>query len=151
MGGNPWAVSPITHHPLPITDRMVPAIQVEQISKSYGTLHALDRVSLTIERGEFFGLLGPNGAGKTTLIHILAGLTLATSGSARVMGHDVVSQYRDARRALGRHPSAGSLAADAQPARCWHRFVGAWITVSATLDENLSSSMPRPRSWDRPL
>jgi ABC-2 type transport system ATP-binding protein len=80
---------------------MTPAIQVEQVSKRYGTLHALDGVSLTIERGEFFGLLGPNGAGKTTLIHILAGLTLATSGSARVMGHDVVSQYRDARRALG--------------------------------------------------
>ena len=80
---------------------MTPAIQVEQVSKRYGTLHALDGVSLSIERGEFFGLLGPNGAGKTTLIHILAGLTLATSGSARVMGHDVVSQYRDARRALG--------------------------------------------------
>ncbi len=80
---------------------MAPAIQVEQVSKRYGTLNALDGVSLTIERGEFFGLLGPNGAGKTTLIHILAGLTLATSGRARVMGHDVVSQYRDARRALG--------------------------------------------------
>ena len=80
---------------------MVPAIQVEQVSKSYGTLHALDGVSLTIERGEFFGLLGPNGAGKTTLIHILAGLTLATGGSARVMGHDVIGGYREARRALG--------------------------------------------------
>ena len=80
---------------------MVPAIQVEQVSKHYGALRALDAVSLTIERGEFFGLLGPNGAGKTTLIHILAGLTLATGGSARVMGHDVVDAYREARRALG--------------------------------------------------
>ena len=64
-------------------------------------MRALDAVSLTIEQGEFFGLLGPNGAGKTTLINILAGLALATSGTARVMGHDVVSQYREARRALG--------------------------------------------------
>jgi len=80
---------------------MVPAIQVEQVSRCYGALRALDAVSLTIERGEFFGLLGPNGAGKTTLIHILAGLTRATSGSARVMGHDVVGAYREARRALG--------------------------------------------------
>jgi ABC-2 type transport system ATP-binding protein len=83
---------------------MVPAIQVEQVSKHYGALRALDGVSLTIERGEFFGLLGPNGAGKTTLIHILAGLALATGGSARVMGHDVVGEYREARRALGMVP-----------------------------------------------
>jgi ABC-2 type transport system ATP-binding protein len=77
------------------------AIQVEQVSKHYGALRALDGVSLEVGRGEFFGLLGPNGAGKTTLIQILAGLTRATSGRARVMGHDVVESYRDARRALG--------------------------------------------------
>jgi ABC-2 type transport system ATP-binding protein len=80
---------------------MTPAIHVEQVSKHYGALRALDGVSLTIERGEFFGLLGPNGAGKTTLIHILAGLTRASGGRARVMGHDVVEDYRAARRALG--------------------------------------------------
>jgi len=80
---------------------MVPAIQVEQVSKSYGALRALDEVSLTIDGGEFFGLLGPNGAGKTTLINILAGLVRATRGAARVMGYDVVTRYREARRALG--------------------------------------------------
>jgi ABC-2 type transport system ATP-binding protein len=51
--------------------------------------------------GEFFGLLGPNGAGKTTLINVLAGLALADSGSVRVMGYDVVADYRASRRALG--------------------------------------------------
>jgi ABC-2 type transport system ATP-binding protein len=80
---------------------MVPAIQVERVSKSYGALRALDDVSLTVEQGEFFGLLGPNGAGKTTLINTLAGLVLATGGTARVLGHDVVGDYRAARRALG--------------------------------------------------
>jgi ABC-2 type transport system ATP-binding protein len=80
---------------------MVHAIEVEQVSKHYGALRALDGVSLTIGTGEFFGLLGPNGAGKTTLINILAGLVVATGGAARVMGHDVVSEYRAARRALG--------------------------------------------------
>jgi len=80
---------------------MVPAIQVERVSKSYGGVRALDDVSLSIDRGEFFGLLGPNGAGKTTLINILAGLTRASSGAARVMGKDVVQEYREARRALG--------------------------------------------------
>ncbi len=80
---------------------MIPAIQVERVSKNYGETRALDAVSLTIAQGEFFGLLGPNGAGKTTLINILAGLALASSGSARVLGHDVVKDYRAARRALG--------------------------------------------------
>ena len=80
---------------------MTPAIEVERVAKRYGALTALGGVSLAIEQGEFFGLLGPNGAGKTTLISIIAGLILATSGSARVMGHDVVRDYRDARRSLG--------------------------------------------------
>ena len=80
---------------------MVPAIQLERTSKNYGGIRALDAVSLTIGQGEFFGLLGPNGAGKTTLINILAGLVLASDGSARVLGHDVAMDYRAARRALG--------------------------------------------------
>jgi ABC-2 type transport system ATP-binding protein len=77
------------------------AIEVEQVHKRFGAVQALDGVSLAIEKGEFFGLLGPNGAGKTTLISILAGLARADSGSLRVMGHDVVTEYQHTRRALG--------------------------------------------------
>lgn len=62
---------------------------------------ALDDVSFTVEHGEFFGLLGPNGAGKTTLISIIAGLARATTGQARVCGHDVVTDFRLARQSLG--------------------------------------------------
>src|SRR5437867_9520595 len=58
-------------------------------------------VDSVVEQGEFFGLLGPNGAGKTTLISILAGLTRADAGWARVLGQDVVANYRRARRSLG--------------------------------------------------
>jgi ABC-2 type transport system ATP-binding protein len=80
---------------------MATAIEVRDARKCYGTLRALDHVSLEIAQGEFFGLLGPNGAGKTTLISLLAGLGRADGGSLRVMGHDVVREFRAARRALG--------------------------------------------------
>ncbi|MFN9490914.1 MAG: ABC transporter ATP-binding protein [Betaproteobacteria bacterium] len=80
---------------------MPPAIEVVDVAKRYGSLEALAGVSLAVECGEFFGLLGPNGAGKTTLISILAGLSRPSRGAARVMGHDVVDDYREARRALG--------------------------------------------------
>ncbi len=69
--------------------------------RRFGSVRALAGVSLAVEEGEFFGLLGPNGAGKTTLISILAGLTRADSGSARILGHDVIADYRAARRLLG--------------------------------------------------
>lgn len=80
---------------------MLPAIAVKQISKRYGDVQALTAIDFEIQPGEFFALLGPNGAGKTTLISIIAGLTLANSGSVKVMGYDVTSDYRQARLNLG--------------------------------------------------
>jgi len=80
---------------------MTPAIQIREVHKSFGAVQALKNVSLEIAQGEFFALLGPNGAGKTTLIIILAGLSRADHGKLAVMGFDVSTQYREARRALG--------------------------------------------------
>jgi ABC-2 type transport system ATP-binding protein len=80
---------------------VTPAIEIREVHKRFGSLHALRGVDLRVEQGEFFALLGPNGAGKTTLINILAGLSRATQGYSRVMGHDVVADYRNARRSLG--------------------------------------------------
>lgn len=77
------------------------AVAIRGLSKRYGALQALDTVDLEVEPGEFFGLLGPNGAGKTTLISILAGLTRASAGEARIHGHEVVTDFRAARRLLG--------------------------------------------------
>ena len=80
---------------------MVPAVEIVNVARRFGAIQALCGVDLGVEAGEFFGLLGPNGAGKTTLISILAGLIHADVGEARVLGHDVVGDYRNARRLLG--------------------------------------------------
>ena len=83
----------------------MPAISFQSVSKSFVSsrtqVQALDDVSFDIRQGEFFGLLGPNGAGKTTLISILAGLVRPGSGQVKVLGHDVQTDYRLARRQLG--------------------------------------------------
>ena len=80
---------------------MSAAVGIRGLRKAFGNVQALVGVDFDVREGEFFGLLGPNGAGKTTLISILAGLTRADTGSATVMGHDVVTDYRNARRSLG--------------------------------------------------
>jgi ABC-2 type transport system ATP-binding protein len=77
------------------------AVEFEGVTRRFGSVQALAGVDFAVERGEFFGLLGPNGAGKTTLISILAGLVRADSGRVRVLGHDVVTDYRQARRMIG--------------------------------------------------
>ena len=80
---------------------MTHAISIDAVSKRFASLQALDRISFTVEHGEFFALLGPNGAGKTTLISAMAGLSRADSGHIRIMGHDTVAEAREARMKLG--------------------------------------------------
>jgi ABC-2 type transport system ATP-binding protein len=80
---------------------MTAAVETIAVARRFGSVQALAGVDLRVAEGEFFGLLGPNGAGKTTLISILAGLTRADAGTARILGHDVVTDYREARRRLG--------------------------------------------------
>jgi len=81
-----------------------PVVSLRGVSKRFGGLQALERVDLDVRPGEIFALLGPNGAGKTTLISIVAGLLRASEGAVRVLGRDVVSDYRFTRRAVGLVP-----------------------------------------------
>ena len=78
-----------------------PAIQISGLFKSYGDVHALCGVDMTIDQGEFFGMLGPNGAGKTTTINILTGLVFNDRGSTQVFGKDTVTDYRFTRSKIG--------------------------------------------------
>ena len=80
---------------------MKKAIVFKNVSKNYKQLKAVDGISLTIEKGEFFGLLGPNGAGKSTLINMMAGLVKPSNGSISVMGFNVNKEYQEARHSVG--------------------------------------------------
>src|SRR5215831_20374221 len=64
-------------------------VEVDRVSKHYGTVRALDGVSLTFDEGEFFGLLGPSGSGKTTLLRAIAGFVQPDAGEIRVDGEDI--------------------------------------------------------------
>ena len=83
---------------------METAIRADGLRKSYGDVRALDGLSFTVDRGEFFGLLGPNGAGKTTFINVLVGLVKKTGGTAEVFGFDVETEYKRARDRIGLAP-----------------------------------------------
>ena len=88
------------------------AIEVENVSKSYGAVKALDDMSFTVGKGEVFGLIGPDGAGKTSMFRILCSLLLPDSGTATVDGFDVVRQMREVRCRVGYMPGKFSLYQD---------------------------------------
>ncbi|OYX11293.1 MAG: multidrug ABC transporter ATP-binding protein [Rhizobiales bacterium 32-66-8] len=115
-------------------------LKVENLSKTYASGHAaLSNVSLEVRRGEIFALLGPNGAGKTTLISIVCGLVNATSGTVAVDGHDISSQYRAARAAIGLVPQ--ELTTDS--------FESVWATVS--FSRGLFGKKPNPAHIEKVL
>ena len=80
------------------------AVEIKNFTKKYGDVVAVSDVSLTIEKGDFFGFLGPNGAGKTTTISCLTGTGKITQGSMSVFGIDVKKDYREARKKIGISP-----------------------------------------------
>lgn len=88
------------------------SIIVQNISKSYNNIKAVEDISFTVEEGELFGLIGPDGAGKSTIFRILTTLLLANQGTVSVAGFDVVKEYKSIRNAVGYMPGKFSLYQD---------------------------------------
>jgi ABC-2 type transport system ATP-binding protein len=87
-------------------------IEVDNITKRFGTFTAVDGISFSVAHGEIFGLLGPNGAGKSTLIRMMTTLIEPTSGTARVNGFDVIHSANDVRKSIGVIPQASTTDLD---------------------------------------
>ena len=77
------------------------AVEVENLTKKFGDFVAVNHISFQVEQGEIFGFLGPNGSGKTTTIRMLCGVLLPTTGNARVLGYDVLTQSEQVKMRIG--------------------------------------------------
>ena len=78
-----------------------PVIEVSHLVKAFGSFRAVDDISFSVSRGEIFGFLGANGAGKTTAMHMLTGLNQPTSGTGRVAGYDIRTEYEQIKKHIG--------------------------------------------------
>lgn len=91
---------------------MSPAIDVQDLVKTYPGIRAVDGLSFTVRQGELFGLLGPNGAGKSSTLHVIEGLRSADSGQVTVLGFDVSRQPREIKKRIGVQLQSTSLLPD---------------------------------------
>lgn len=99
-------------------------IEVEHLVKAFGDFRAVDDISFTVRKGEIFGFLGANGAGKTTAMHMLTGLNQPTSGTGRVVGYDVRTEYEQIKRHIGYMSQKFSLYEDLTVAENIRLFAG---------------------------
>src|SRR6201993_614440 len=114
-----------------------PVIVLNHLSKSYGKVHAVQDLSLTIETGTIFGFLGPNGAGKTTTRRMLCGLTHPTNGRATIAGVDTWKERQKVRTKFGYVPQSFSLYRDLTVLENFRFFAGAYNVPSAHLAERI--------------
>ncbi len=126
--------------PLPWYSNME-ILEVNSIRKEFGTVVAVNDVSLSVDKGQVWGLIGPNGAGKTTLLRILATVLRPTSGSVRLLGYDLAKEYLAIRKHIGFLPDFFNLYNDLTLRECLEFFAKAYKVedklISQRVDEVL--------------
>jgi ABC-2 type transport system ATP-binding protein len=125
------------------------AITVDNLSRNFGRVRALDGISLAIARGQVFGFLGPNGAGKTTLIRILLGLVAPTQGRVRVFGYDPMRNGADVRKRSGALLEHAGLYERLTAKQNLEFFARAARMPRASYDARIRELLTRIGLWDR--
>ena len=116
---------PVEHkHSSEVEETTGNVIEVEHLVKAFGSFRAVDDISFTVRKGEIFGFLGANGAGKTTAMHMLTGLNQPTSGTGRVLGYDIRTQYEQIKQHIGYMSQRFSLYEDLTVAQNIRLFAG---------------------------
>ena len=132
-----------THH-----SKLPNVIEVEHLVKAFGDFHAVDDISFTVKRGEIFGFLGANGAGKTTAMHMLTGLNQPTSGTGRVVGYDIRTEYEQIKKNIGYMSQRFSLYEDLTVAENIRLFAGIYGMKSKEIREKTDEMLHRLRFYD---
>ena len=120
-------------------------IEVEHLVKAFGSFHAVDDISFTVKRGEIFGFLGANGAGKTTAMHMLIGLNQPTSGTGRVVGYDIRTEYEQIKKHIGYMSQRFSLYEDLTVAENIRLFGGIYGMKDADIRHKTDELLERLR------
>ena len=114
-------------------------IEVEHLVKAFGSFRAVDDISFTVRKGEIFGFLGANGAGKTTAMHMLTGLNQPTSGTGRVVGYDIRTEYEQIKKHIGYMSQKFSLYEDLTVAENIRLFAGIYGMSKEVVDCKLKA------------
>ncbi len=124
------------------------AIEVEHLTKMFGTFRAVDDISFSVRRGEIFGFLGANGAGKTTAMHILTGLNRPTGGTGHVAGCDINADYEQIKRHIGYMSQKFALYEDLTVRENIRLFAGIYGMPRAVADRKMNDLLERLRFAD---
>ena len=118
-------------------------VEVKNLTKRYGNTAVVDDISFNVKRGEIFGFLGANGAGKTTAMHMLTGLNQPTSGTGRVAGYDIRTEYEQIKRHIGYMSQKFSLYEDLTVAENIRLFAGIYGMKDAEISRKTDELLER--------
>jgi len=120
-------------------------IEVEHLVKAFGSFRAVDDISFSVKKGEIFGFLGANGAGKTTAMHMLTGLNQPTSGTGRVVGFDIRTEYEQIKKHIGYMSQKFSLYEDLTVAENIRLFAGIYGMKDSEIRRKTDALLERLR------